>query len=285
MMKRLPPSPAGTAPKRLSCVRQKLSQDHTPDLPVFQHALHWLAEHEGYQPEIVVQLRPTSPFRRVWHIDQAVYQLAGTARMPMRCARSVCPFQNPFKMWRIDPDGLMRPLIDTEYREALQHAAPALPEVYWQTGYVDAAWTDTILEKNSMTGDRILPLVIDPPAIGSISTRPTTGAGPSACLESGEITFEDLGFRILRLRYPVDFCGGSEWQMHRMPTSPITIKIGDRLVGDGQPTYIIAEIGVNHNGFLDLALKLIDVAVGCWRGCGQIPKTQSGKAVRQKIPG
>jgi len=41
------------------------------------------------------------------------------------------------------------------------------------------------------------------------------------------------------------------------------IKIGDRLVGDGQPTYIIAEIGVNHNGFLDLALQLIDVAVDC----------------------
>lgn len=40
-----------------------------------------------------------------------------------------------------------------------------------------------------------------------------------------------------------------------------TIKIGDRLVGDGQPTYVIAEIGVNHNGFLDMALKLIDVAV------------------------
>lgn len=38
------------------------------------------------------------------------------------------------------------------------------------------------------------------------------------------------------------------------------IKIGDRLVGDGQPTYIIAEIGVNHNGLLDLALKLIDIA-------------------------
>jgi len=39
------------------------------------------------------------------------------------------------------------------------------------------------------------------------------------------------------------------------------IKIGDRLVGDDHPTYIIAEIGVNHNGFLDLALQLIDVAV------------------------
>jgi sialic acid synthase SpsE/sugar phosphate isomerase/epimerase len=39
------------------------------------------------------------------------------------------------------------------------------------------------------------------------------------------------------------------------------IKIGERLVGDDQPTYIIAEIGVNHNGILDLALQLIDVAV------------------------
>lgn len=40
-----------------------------------------------------------------------------------------------------------------------------------------------------------------------------------------------------------------------------TIQIGERLVGDGQPTYVIAEIGVNHNGLLQLAYELIDVAV------------------------
>lgn len=40
-----------------------------------------------------------------------------------------------------------------------------------------------------------------------------------------------------------------------------TIKIGERLVGDGQPTYIIAEIGVNHNGILQLAFELIDAAI------------------------
>jgi N-acetylneuraminate synthase len=38
------------------------------------------------------------------------------------------------------------------------------------------------------------------------------------------------------------------------------IQIGDRLIGDDQPAYIIAEIGVNHNGLLELALELIDVA-------------------------
>ncbi len=39
------------------------------------------------------------------------------------------------------------------------------------------------------------------------------------------------------------------------------IKIGDRLVGDGHPTYIIAEIGNNHNGDLDVCKQMIDAAV------------------------
>ncbi|MBC8330571.1 MAG: N-acetylneuraminate synthase family protein [Anaerolineae bacterium] len=39
------------------------------------------------------------------------------------------------------------------------------------------------------------------------------------------------------------------------------IKIGDRLVGDGQPPFIIAEIGVNHNGILEYAFELIDASV------------------------
>lgn len=39
-----------------------------------------------------------------------------------------------------------------------------------------------------------------------------------------------------------------------------TIKIGNRLVGDEQPTYIVAEIGVNHNGSLEIAKQLIQAA-------------------------
>jgi N-acetylneuraminate synthase len=39
------------------------------------------------------------------------------------------------------------------------------------------------------------------------------------------------------------------------------VKLGDRPVGDGEPVYIIAEIGINHNGSLALAKKLIDGAV------------------------
>ena len=38
------------------------------------------------------------------------------------------------------------------------------------------------------------------------------------------------------------------------------IRIGDKMVGDGHPVYIIAEVGINHNGELENAKKLIDAA-------------------------
>lgn len=43
------------------------------------------------------------------------------------------------------------------------------------------------------------------------------------------------------------------------------VRIGDRLVGDGEPVYTIAEIGINHNGSVDVAKKMIDgaAAAGC----------------------
>jgi N-acetylneuraminate synthase len=44
--------------------------------------------------------------------------------------------------------------------------------------------------------------------------------------------------------------------------------IGDRPVGDGHPVYVIAEVGINHNGDLATAKKLIDVAA--WAGCDAV---------------
>ena len=43
------------------------------------------------------------------------------------------------------------------------------------------------------------------------------------------------------------------------------VTIGGKTIGEGEPTFIIAEIGINHNGSLENAQKLIDVAVdaGC----------------------
>jgi N-acetylneuraminate synthase len=39
------------------------------------------------------------------------------------------------------------------------------------------------------------------------------------------------------------------------------VRLGDRLVGDGQPAYVIAEVGINHNGDVEIAKGIIDAAV------------------------
>ncbi len=47
-----------------------------------------------------------------------------------------------------------------------------------------------------------------------------------------------------------------------------TIRIGNRLIGDDQPCFIIAELGINHNGDVDLSKRLISVALAA--GCDAV---------------
>ena len=60
------------------------------------------------------------------------------------------------------------------------------------------------------------------------------------------------------------------------------IHIGGRAVGDDQPTYVIAEIGVNHNGLLDLALELIDIAADAGADAVKFQKRSLDKLYSQK---
>jgi len=52
------------------------------------------------------------------------------------------------------------------------------------------------------------------------------------------------------------------------PRPANTVRIGDKLVGEHKPCYIVAEIGINHNGDIDLAKRLISMAVGA--GCDAV---------------
>ena len=141
----------------------EFAQDDTTDLPVFQQALAWLAEHENYHPEFVVQLRPTSPVRPVDLIDEAIELMLTN---PMAdCVRGVVPSgQNPFKMWQIEPEShQLKPLLSLpNLKEPYNAPRQELPKTYWQTGHVDVIRVSTILEKGSLTGDVILPVLIDP---------------------------------------------------------------------------------------------------------------------------
>jgi N-acylneuraminate cytidylyltransferase len=139
----------------------ELAADESTDLPVFQHALSWLAEHEGFMPELVVQLRPTSPIRPPGLVDRAVSLLASHAEADS--VRGVVPSgQNPHKMWHISKDERLVPLLRVKgIAEPYNAPRQALPPTYWQTGHIDVVRRTTIVEGRSMSGEIILPVVID----------------------------------------------------------------------------------------------------------------------------
>ncbi|WP_247334327.1 N-acetylneuraminate synthase family protein [Bradyrhizobium sp. 147] len=53
------------------------------------------------------------------------------------------------------------------------------------------------------------------------------------------------------------------------PKQPAPVRIGNRLLSDGQPCYVIAEIGNNHNGDFDRAIALVDAAVAAGADCAK----------------
>jgi N-acylneuraminate cytidylyltransferase len=146
------------------------AQDDTPDLPVFQHALGWLAEKEKYRPDIVVQLRPTSPLRPRDLVDRAVETLL--THKEADSVRGVVPAgQNPHKMWTLSGGGALLPLLKVKgIREPFNAPRQSLPATYWQTGHVDAMRSATILEMNSMSGESIWPVLVDPRYTADIDT-------------------------------------------------------------------------------------------------------------------
>jgi len=140
-----------------------LAQDDTTDLPVFQHALRWLADHENYHPELVIQLRPSSPIRPKGCVDAAVRALL--THPDADSVRGVVPAgQNPHKMWRLPrgSEGPMENLLDVEgIAEPYNAPRQSLPPIHWQTGHIDAIRASVIL-MGSMSGTVIYPLLIDP---------------------------------------------------------------------------------------------------------------------------
>jgi YrbI family 3-deoxy-D-manno-octulosonate 8-phosphate phosphatase len=70
------------------------------------------------------------------------------------------------------------------------------------------------------------------------------------------------------------------------PETPV-VRVGDHEVGAGQPVYVIGEIGINHNGDVEIAKQLIDVAVAA--GCQAVkfqkrtPEISTPKDQRDKI--
>ena len=127
--------------------------DTSLDIDVFRHALLFLKENEGYEPELVVQLRPTYPIRRISDIEAMVkYMREHPTVDSMRC---IAPAKEvAYKMWFKDDDGMLSPIMK-DIPECYNMPRQQLPKIYYQNACIDVVRSKVILEQNSMSGKKI----------------------------------------------------------------------------------------------------------------------------------
>lgn len=136
----------------------EISGDRATDYDFIKHALDWLLQN-GDEPEYIVHIRPTTPFRDPFLIDQAV---TAFINHPQATAlRSVHPMsESAYKTFEIAPGGqLKRVASESTELDASNNARQQFPSTYIANGYVDVLATSFIRKKQLIHGNHVLPFV------------------------------------------------------------------------------------------------------------------------------
>ena len=143
----------------------QLAHDNTPSLPVFQHAIAFREETDGYHPDLVVILQATSPLRKVADIDGAIEKLLQTG---CDSVVSVCEVEHPLHwMFTLDGDRLS-PIF--EGREEITRRQDA-PKVYRLNGAVYVTYRDVIMKQNRVIGEDTIAYIMPPERSIDIDTE------------------------------------------------------------------------------------------------------------------
>lgn len=138
---------------------EKIAQDSSTDLELFQHAISWFKEQGGMVPSLLVQLRPTTPLRIPSEIDRAITYVKNRPDVSsLRSAHELS--EPPQKMFQIDRKGFFRGLFPDDPRpEYYNLPRQQFPKTYHPNGYIDIIKTDAVRETNSLYGSDILAFV------------------------------------------------------------------------------------------------------------------------------
>lgn len=150
-----------TAPKRA----EHLSSDHTAMIDVVLDLLIGLEDREGYIPDVVLLLQPTSPLRDVRHIDTAISMIGDNDSV---CAVIEVPQElNPQFVMKIGAEGYLDYYLpEGRNVKRRQDVMPA----YRRDGTVYLTKRDVLFEHQNFYGASCIPMMIDPAESLSIDT-------------------------------------------------------------------------------------------------------------------
>jgi len=139
---------------------KKLAEDHVLDLPVFIHALEVLKKRKKYVPDIIIQLRPTSPFRKPEWITDCIELLIKNPD-----ADSVITVnqveRHPYRMFEQIRENRIQPIMN--HRANRPHIIDRhdLPQIYDYNCVIDVTRPRTIFGTDCIVGDAVIPYIID----------------------------------------------------------------------------------------------------------------------------
>ena len=143
----------------------EISGDLSTDFEFTEHMVNYLNNNENYKPDVILQLRPTQPLRKIEDIDNCLDIFIENYEN-YDSLRTVVPFnKSPFKMYKIT-DNLLIPLlpnleIDNEaIIEPFNQCRQLLPECYLHNGYIDIL-KPYLIPTKKISGNRIYPYIMD----------------------------------------------------------------------------------------------------------------------------
>jgi CMP-N,N'-diacetyllegionaminic acid synthase len=135
----------------------ELARDETPHLPVIQHAVKWLQDHEGYRADVVLTLQPTSPLRSAADIAAALRMLELSDADSVVSVNEVTAHAHPMRMLKVDDQGFARLFATGEPVRNRINRRQDLPKAWVMNGAIYACRTEVLFAAApSLYGDRVV---------------------------------------------------------------------------------------------------------------------------------
>ncbi len=136
----------------------EVSHDLATDVEYLTYALETLARQEGYEPDIILRLPPTSPLCTAAHIDTGIETLLADPELDAVRPIVETP-KHPYKFWKIHENQKhLEPFLPksfTGFDEPHNLQRQRFPKVYMHTGAMDVIRRATLLEQKSTSGKRL----------------------------------------------------------------------------------------------------------------------------------
>ena len=141
----------------------ELARDETPHLPVIQHAVQWLQDHEGYRADIVLTLQPTSPLRSAADIAAALRMLELSDADSVVSVNEVTAHAHPMRMLKLDDQGFATLFASGEPVRNRINRRQDLPKAWVMNGAIYACRTEVLFAAApSLYGDRVVAYPMPP---------------------------------------------------------------------------------------------------------------------------